>query len=81
MRIVDADLVGLPPTFMAIPECDLLTCQSLEMAPRFRDAGVPLRAEIYAGATHSFLEAMSISGVANKALDDEAAWLREVLVA
>jgi acetyl esterase len=79
VRIVDADLTGLPATFMAVPECDLLSCQSLEMAPRFRAARVPLRAEIYAGATHSFLEAMSISSVANRALDDEAAWLREIL--
>jgi acetyl esterase len=81
VRIVDADLAGLPATFLAIPECDLLSCQSLEMAPRFRAAGVPLRAEIYAGATHSFLEAMSISRVANRALDDEAAWLREIFAA
>jgi acetyl esterase len=78
VRIVDAELAGLPPTFLAIPECDLLSCQSLEMAPRFRAAGVPLRAEIYRGATHSFLEAMSISKVANQALDDEAAWLRDI---
>jgi acetyl esterase len=81
VRIVDADLTGLPATFMAVPECDLLSCQSLEMAPRFRAAGVPLRAEIYAGATHSFLEAMSISPIANRALDDEAAWLRELFAA
>jgi acetyl esterase len=81
LRIIDADLVGLPPTFMAIPECDLLSCQSLEMAPRLRAAGVPLTAEIYRGATHSFLEAMSISQIANRALDDEAAWLRERLSA
>ena len=81
VRIVDADLTDLPPTFMAIPECDLLSCQSLEMVPRLRAAGVPLKAEVYAGATHSFLEAMSISKVANRALDDEAVWLREVLAA
>lgn len=79
IRVIDADLAGLPPCFLAIPECDLLTCQSLEMAPRLRAADVEVRSEIYRGASHSFLEAVSISAVANQALDDEAQWLREVL--
>jgi len=78
LRIVDADLSNLPPIFLAIPECDLLTCQSLEMLPRLKAAGVNVHAAFYEGASHSFLEAMSISAVANRALDEEAAWLRGV---
>jgi acetyl esterase len=80
VRVMDAELAGLPPMFLAIPECDLLSCQSLEMIPRLRAAGIPIRTEIYRGATHSFLEAMSVSPVANRALDDEAEWLRATLV-
>jgi acetyl esterase len=79
VRILDAELSGLPPIFMAIPECDLLTCQSLEMLPKLKAAGADVRAAFYAGASHSFLEAMSISAVANRALDEEATWLRDIL--
>jgi acetyl esterase len=78
LRILDAELSHLPPIFLAIPECDLLTCQSLEMLPRLEAAGADVHAATYEGACHSFLEAMSISPVANRALDEEAAWLRGV---
>lgn len=79
IRVIDAELEGLPPTFMAIPECDLLACQSFEMEPRLRRAGVDVTAVVYKGASHSFLEAVSISEVANRAFDDEAAWLRRTV--
>ena len=76
---IKADLASLPPVFMVIPECDLLTEQNLRMADRFRAAGVPTEARVYRGATHSFLEAVSIAALANRALDDTAAWLRREL--
>jgi len=79
LRSLDADLAGLPPAFLVIPECDILTGQSLEMAPRLAAAGVTVRSEVYPGATHSFLEAVSISDIADRALADGAAWLRETL--
>lgn len=72
------DLKGLPPAFMVIPECDVLTEQSLRMAEKLKAAGVPTTDIIYKGATHSFLEAMSISALAVRALDDTAAWLRQL---
>lgn len=74
-----ADLAGMPPAFFAIPECDLLTEQNHAMAAKLRTAGVPVRAVEYEGATHSFLEAVSIAAVADRALDDTADWLRAVL--
>jgi acetyl esterase len=74
-----ARLDGLPPAFLTIPECDLLTEQSLAMAERLRKAAVPVRQELYAGASHSFLEAVSISEVAERALADGARWLQETL--
>jgi acetyl esterase len=74
-----ARLEGLPPAFLAIPECDLLSSQSLAMVDRLKAANVPTRAVIYPGASHSFLEAVSIAAVAGQAFDDAAAWLNETL--
>ena len=74
-----ADLKGLPPVFLNVPECDLLAEQSLMLAERLRAAGVAVRLEEYGGAVHSFLEAVSISPLASRAFDDAATWLRERL--
>ena len=44
-----------------------------------RDAGVPTHSVVYPGASHSFIEAMSIAAVSNQALADASAWLGQVL--
>ncbi|MFT4075486.1 MAG: alpha/beta hydrolase fold domain-containing protein [Asticcacaulis sp.] len=74
-----ADLTDLPPIFLCIPECDVLTGQSLQLEQRLAATGVPTQAIIYPGASHSFLEAVSISQVAGQAFDDAARWLRAYL--
>ncbi|MBS0373848.1 MAG: alpha/beta hydrolase [Proteobacteria bacterium] len=74
-----ARLEGLPPAFLTIPECDLLTEQNVAMAEKLGRAGVAVRALLYPGATHSFLEAVSIAPVAERAFRDASAWLRAVL--
>lgn len=74
-----ARLEGLPPAFLVIPECDLLTEQSLIMAERLHAAGVSADARVYEGATHSFLEAVSIAEVADRAFADTADWLKKVM--
>jgi acetyl esterase len=74
-----ADLTGLPPAFLCIAECDILADENREMARQLAEAGVEVRAEIYRGATHSFLEAVSISALADRALGDASAWLNAVL--
>ncbi len=74
-----ASLRGLPPAFLAIAECDILGEQSVQMAARLQAAGVPARSVIYPGASHSFIEAMSIADVSNHALADASAWLRQLL--
>jgi acetyl esterase len=80
-RPILADLRGLPPAMLVIGECDILAEQNLRMAERFEAAGVPVEAVVYPGATHSFIEAMSIAVVARRALDESADWLRARLAA
>lgn len=74
-----ADLKGLPPTFLCIAECDILADENDEMARALEAAGVEVAAHRYAGATHSFLEAVSISPLADRALAEASAWLSDVL--
>jgi acetyl esterase len=75
-RPILADLAGLPPAFLVIPECDILAEQSHTMAARLADAGVEVASEVYPGATHSFLEAMSVAEVARRAIADGANWVK-----
>ena len=74
-----AALEGLPPVCMTIPQCDVLTEQSYEMTDRLRAAGVDVAFHVYPGATHSFIEAMSIAPIAEQAIEDGARWLRATL--
>lgn len=76
---IKADLAGLPRTLLVIPECDVLTEQSHAMAERLLRAGVSVESKIYRGATHSFLEAMSIAAVSDRAISDTTLWLRQSL--
>lgn len=74
-----ADLSGMPPAFLAIAECDILADCNEAFARKLEDAGVPTRALTYSGATHSFLEAVSIAPLARRALDDQGAWIRDIV--
>jgi len=76
-RPILADLAGLPPVFLAIAECDLLAEQNQRLAARLEAAGVAVRAQVYRGAAHSFLESMSISALARRAISDGAEWLKQ----
>lgn len=76
---IHADVSGLPPAFMCIPECDVMLDESLEMAGRLRRAGVFTQSVVYPGATHSFLEAVSIARIADRAFDDASRWLSDML--
>lgn len=74
-----ADLQGLPPAYLCVAECDILADENRALAERLTAAGVAVTLNAYAGATHSFLEAVSVSPLADRALDDAAAWLSRVL--
>jgi acetyl esterase len=76
-----ARLEGLPPAFLMAAQCDVLCEQSHAFAARLKAAGVTADLTEYPGATHSFLEAVSIAAVADRAIGDGAAWLRARLSA
>jgi acetyl esterase/lipase/predicted FMN-binding regulatory protein PaiB len=71
-----AELEGLPPFFIGVGECDVLTEQNLAMAGKLLASGVDVEVKLYRGAPHSFIEAASVSSVARQALEDGAAFLR-----
>jgi acetyl esterase len=73
-----ADLSGLPPAFLAVAACDILAEQSVKLAARLQAAGSPARLEVYQGASHSFLEAVSVSTLADRAIEEASQWLRAV---
>lgn len=77
-RPLHADLAGLPPAFLCIAECDILADENRELARLLEQAGVTVDARVYPGATHSFLEAVSISSLADRALAESSEWLRGV---
>jgi acetyl esterase len=74
------DVSGLPPVMLVIPELDVLAEQSFALGERLRAAGCQVLHEVYPGATHSFLEAMSIAPLAMKAICDGASWIRTRLI-
>lgn len=74
-----ARLRGLPPAFIAVAECDILAEQNAQMALRLESAGVAVESVVYPGASHSFVEAMSISALSARALSDGSDWLRKIL--
>lgn len=69
-------LNDLPPTYLAIAECDVLLDENLALAAALQSAGVAVEAQIYPGMLHSFLEAVSISPTSARAFQETAVWLR-----
>ncbi|EJL31161.1 alpha/beta hydrolase [Novosphingobium sp. AP12] len=78
-RPLHADLSCLPPTWLCTARCDILLDENVAMAERLVDAGVDTQMHIYDGATHSFLEAMSVSRIADRALTEASEWLAQRL--
>lgn len=79
VNVLAASLEGLPAFFLGVAECDILAEQNLQLAGKLAAARVPVDVNVYPGAPHSFLEAVSISSLASRAIDDGAAWLRHAL--
>ncbi len=79
-RPLRADLSGLPPARLTITELDPLTDENIALAAALEAAGVETSATVYPGTMHSFLEAVSIAGVSDRAYRETAAWLGRILV-
>jgi acetyl esterase len=76
---LQADLRGLPPALLVVAECDILRDENLQMEQQLQQAGVAASAVVYPGASHSFLEAMSVSALSDRALAESCAWLQAQL--
>ena len=70
-----SDLSSLPPVLMAIADHDILVDDSLLLRDRLMASDIPVKAEVYPGTVHGFLEAIIFGGAAVQALDDAADWL------
>lgn len=70
-----ADLTRLPPMLLIVPDRDVLAPQSFALAERLAEARVAAEIAVYPGATHSFLEAMSVSRLACDAIAQAADWI------
>ena len=78
-RPLHADLHRLPPAWLCVAQCDVLLDENVELARRLEAAVVPAELRIYEGATHSFLEAVAISKLADRAFAEASQWLQERL--
>jgi acetyl esterase len=74
-----ADLKGLPPVLLHVAELDPLAAENHAMAARLREAGVPVRFELFPGTAHGFLRALNHVAEARRAVTLAGAWLRERL--
>jgi acetyl esterase len=74
-----ADPAGLPPAFFSVAACDVLADENVVLARKVQSAGVDTQLRVYEGAVHSFLESVSISPLADRALGEASEWLRERL--
>ncbi|MFE6692092.1 alpha/beta hydrolase [Streptomyces sp. NPDC057743] len=70
-----ADLAGLPPALLVLPECDPLRDEGRAYGRALRRAGVPARVDEYPGAFHGFLGAAGVLPTVDDALDAVAQWL------
>ena len=71
-------LADLPPVHIVIADCDVLCEQNILLGERLKSAGIEVEAIIYPGTTHSFLEAISIATVAERAVEVASRWMERI---
>jgi acetyl esterase len=80
MAPLQARLHALPPALLLWGDRGVLAEQNVAMAQRLVEAGVQTRTQVYAGAPHSFIEAMAVSDTARDAIARGAEWVRQHLL-
>jgi len=53
---LQAGLVGLPPVYLGIAECDVVADDSRLLAARLAEANVPVEVDVWPGSTHGVLQ-------------------------
>jgi acetyl esterase len=71
-----ADLRGLPPVILVLPEMDVLRSEGEALAAKLAAAGVPVQTEVIQGMVHGFLRACGTVKKARDTLSLIGAWLR-----
>lgn len=74
LAILDADLRGLPPTFIQTGEAEILMSDSTALAERLGAAGVPLTLEIWPDMFHVFQARYPMLTQARQAIQRLGAW-------
>lgn len=65
-----ADLWGLPQTFLAEAELDILADETAALAARLEAAAIPVERRVYHGAVHGFTQYAKVSTLGRRALED-----------
>lgn len=73
------DLAGLPPTLIQVGDHEVLLDDSLRLARRMEEAGVPVRCEVWEEMFHDFQLFSPLLPEAATALDHVKAWARDHL--
>ncbi len=74
-----SDLSGLPPVFLGAAELDVLRDDTLKLADRMRDSGLPYQLKRYAGVCHAFAGLGRMVKAGDELLADAARYLGTVL--
>jgi epsilon-lactone hydrolase len=74
LDILDADMRGLPPTFIQTGEAEVLMSDSTALAERLGAAGVPVTLEIWPDMFHIFQARYSMLGQARQAISRLGQW-------
>ena len=74
-NLLQADMAGLPPAFIAAVAYDPLRDDSLVLAEFLKERGVRHRLKVYEGVLHAFLHYSMVEPLAMQAIEDGAAFL------
>lgn len=77
-NLLKSDMAGLPPTFIGAVAYDPLRDDSLVLAEFLKERKVPHRLVVFEGVLHSFLHYSALEPKAMQAIEDGAAFLREL---